>query len=54
MDDEEEDEIDPSLLEEAAVRVELADGPTTAVLCISSMVGFCPPHLMKVRDKIKS
>ena len=53
-DDEEEDEIDPPLPNEATGGVELADGPITAVLCISSMVRFCPPHLMKVRGKIKS
>ena len=53
-DDEEEEEIDPPLPDEAAGGVELADGPTTTILCISSMVGFCPPHSMKVRDKIKS
>ena len=53
-DDEEEDGIDPPLPNEAAGGVELADGPTTAVLCISSMVGFCPPHSMKVRGKIKA
>ena len=52
-DDEEEDGIDPPLPNEATGGVELADGPTTAVLCISSMVGFCPPHSMKVHDKIK-
>ena len=54
IDDEDEDEINPLLPDEAASGVELADGPTTAVLCISSMVGFCPPHSMKVHDKIKS
>ena len=53
-DDEEEDGIDPPLPDEAAGGVELADGPTTAVLCISSMVGFCPPHSMKVCGKIKA
>ena len=53
-DDEEDDGIDPPLPDEAAGEVELADGPTTAVLCISSMVGFCPPHSMKVRGKIKA
>ena len=52
--DEEEDGINPPLSDEAVDGIELTDGPTTAVLCISSMVGFCPPHLMKVREKIKA
>ena len=50
--DEVEDEEDlpspkPTMGEEP-----LAEGPISAVLCVSSLVGLCSPHSMKVRGKI--
>ena len=33
---------------------ELVDGPVFAALCVSSLVGFCSRHSMKVRGKILS
>lgn len=31
----------------------LAEGAKSAILCISSLIGFCPPNVMKVKGKIK-
>lgn len=34
--------------------VELADRPESAALCVSSLLGFCPPNSMKVKGRLKN
>ena len=54
MDEEEETEGSFPTRDLASTGEELANGPVSAVLCVSSLVGFCAPHSMKVRGKIMS
>lgn len=41
------------LLDDQSQPENIADGPESAVLCLSSLVGFCPPNAMKVKGRIK-
>ena len=54
MDEEEETEKSFPTWDPTSTREELADGPMSTALCVSSLVGFCSLHSMKVRGKIMS
>ena len=52
--DEEEGTYVLQSLERTQSEEEIADGPETVTLCVSSLVGFCSPRSMKVRGRIES
>ena len=52
MDNEIENNDDSPTVEEAAREDILIEGPTLVMLYVSSLVGFCSPHSMKVLNKI--
>ena len=54
MDEEEETEGSFMTRDLAPMREELTDGSVSTTLCVSSLVGFCSPHSMKVHGKIMS
>lgn len=52
--DNEIEEVNPLVpTEEIVLSEELAPGPESMALCISSLIGFCPLNVMKVKGKIK-
>ena len=51
MDEEEGDETPPTM-DQLPRKEQLTNGPTVAALCVSSLVKFCFPHSMKVRNTV--
>lgn len=52
-----DDDIDEDVCEENRREVEeseLVAGPDSAVLCLSALMGLCPPNSLKVKGKLKN